>query len=41
MYANGDQGSTDLNGRVARWPMDGATGLPQTDADGRWRATSA
>jgi hypothetical protein len=34
-------GSEDTNGRVATWPLDGATGRPQADADGRWRATSA
>lgn len=36
-----DQNDPNLNGRVARWPMDGATGLPLTDGDGWWRATSA
>lgn len=36
-----DQGDPDLNGRVARWPMNGDTGWPLVDGDGVWRATSA
>ncbi|MGP4020991.1 hypothetical protein [Saccharopolyspora sp. 5N708] len=36
-----DQGDANLNGRVARWNLDGATGLPSPDADGVWRAKSA
>ncbi|MEV0086691.1 hypothetical protein [Saccharopolyspora sp. NPDC050642] len=37
----GDQGDPNLNGRVARWNLDGATGLPSPDGDGIWRAKSA
>lgn len=36
-----DQQNPDLNGRVARWPMDGDAGTPILDANGTWRATSA
>jgi hypothetical protein len=36
-----DQSDPDLNGRVARWPMNGETGLPVTGGDGGWHATSA
>lgn len=36
-----DQNDPDLNGRVASWPLDGATGLPREDGDGAWRATGA
>ncbi|HWM07401.1 MAG TPA: hypothetical protein VNP92_34140, partial [Actinophytocola sp.] len=35
-----DQGNPDLNGRVARWPLNGDTGEPVLDG-GQWRATSA
>ncbi|HEX6360441.1 hypothetical protein [Actinophytocola sp.] len=34
-----DQNDPNLNGRVARWPMNDETGLPGTD--GTWKATSA
>ncbi|MER6990788.1 hypothetical protein ABT337_29445 [Saccharopolyspora hirsuta] len=36
-----DQGDVNLNGRVAQWPLDAATGLPKLDSDGMWRATAA
>lgn len=36
-----DQGDPNLHGRVARWPLDGGTGLPQVGTDGAWKATSA
>lgn len=36
-------GATDENhyGRVAQWPMDGSTGLPQTGSGGYWYAENA
>lgn len=38
-YCNGTTG--DLTGRVASWPLDGASGTPSLSADGHWRATEA
>jgi hypothetical protein len=36
-----DQGDANLNGRVARWPLNGTTGAPITDSFGRWSASDA
>ncbi|MDA3627820.1 hypothetical protein OU415_20460 [Saccharopolyspora sp. WRP15-2] len=36
-----DQGDPNLNGRVAQWPLDGNSGLPQLDSHGMWRAATA
>ncbi|OLF05715.1 hypothetical protein BLA60_34965 [Actinophytocola xinjiangensis] len=36
-----DQDDDNLNGRVARWPLDGDTGKPAPAADGRWKASQA
>ncbi|RKT82974.1 hypothetical protein SAMN05421805_10351 [Saccharopolyspora antimicrobica] len=35
------QDDPNTYGRVAEWPMDGNTGKPKLDADGKWRATAA
>ncbi|MCS7481425.1 hypothetical protein ACFFQW_23010 [Umezawaea endophytica] len=36
-----DQNNADLNGRVARWPMNQDTGAPLTNAGGHWQASEA